>query len=286
MKNDKENKKTKQTNTTIGNIDNIPGEVFNRAYEEYTGYINNDDFYYKKNELYSSLEERELAYDDLVNFIKYMEPHLKQYGISSSDIANKIEGQRGKLSITEIKNYKQAIKEKYLSAKNHTEYFNEFKSFYEEAKLSLEHSGATLENNFEEYLNPKNKDNHEYISYSKAKKELTRQVEIGEQKRKDKLDYLTKELEKRSLTIFTYVRQKKLISTSDLSMNDLEEIEEIIKLIDKINEKLKIININLIILLNELKLNIEKLGLKELEIINTNIEEYLMKENLEREIAK
>lgn len=280
----KDNKKSQ--NTKIGNIDHISSSIFKNKYEKYDGYINNESFNYKINEIYATKEDLTKAYNDLINYINHISNELKKYGFSPSEIKNKIEAKQNTLTIAQIKNYREKITTDLQNTKNHAEYFDEFQKYYKENKKIIEHAGGHLDNRFEKYLDIKNRKKFEYINYSKARKELDALVRVKLQKRKEKLDNIIKQLEKRHLSIFTFTRQKKLSSTSDLSMSDLEEITEFILLVDKINEKLKVTNTNFLELTSKLELNLEQIRLKELKIINTNIEDFIIKENLEREVSK
>lgn len=280
------NKKSlnKNSNKTIGNIDNISAKYFEKEYQKYDGYINNESFSYKINEIYATKEDLLKSYDDLQEYISHYKKEFEQYDVSYKEIEKEIKNKRGILSIKEIKKHKDNLTNELRKAKNHTEYFDKFQTYYKENKNIIEKSGGKLEGNFENLLNIRNRRKLEYLDYNEAKKNIESQVKEHINKKREKLTNITKELEKRKLSIFTFTRQKKLNSTNDFSMKNLEEIEKYIELIDKINEKLKVAKTNFLELTSKLKIDIEEIKLKELEIINTDIEDFIIKENLESEL--
>lgn len=213
----------------------------------------------------------EQEYDEFMEYLKVKDEEFKEFGYSSQRMKNELKNKRGILTKDEISNYKRNIENQLSHLRKISKLFDEFQEKYQKEKQALERQGFTLNGNFDKFLDLKNRVEFTEEELTKALQELKDIVFAVTKEINIKLKELDKKLSQKGWTFSDILIQKRLRSTNEFTKEDYEEIEEMIKLIEQIEENLKPFNITLSFLLSKMGKTKQEISLRELKIINKNI---------------
>lgn len=99
----------------------------------------------------------EQSYDEFIEYLTKKDEEFKEFGLTSSKIRKDIQNKRVILALQEISNYKRNIENQLNKLKHISKLFDEFQNYYKKEKEKLELMGETIPQNFDEFLNPKNR---------------------------------------------------------------------------------------------------------------------------------
>ena len=219
-----------------------------------------------------SLEEE---YDEFITWLNEIDEECKEFGLTSTKIRESIKDKRGILTKEKINSMKNNISNQLENLKKISKLFDKFKEYYLEEKERLKNQGENLPQRFDDFIDPKNRIKFTKEEIEGARKELVEIIYEVSKKRNLKIQKLDLKLKEKGWSITDIMKRKSsgkngILSSQDLTNEDLEETEKIIDLLNKITNNLKPLNIRLKDLLRQL--NIKELPtLKELEIINRNV---------------
>ena len=213
----------------------------------------------------------EQEYDEFMEYLKVKDEEFKEFGYSSQRMKNELKNKRGILTKDEISNYKRNIENQLSHLRKISKLFDEFQEKYQKEKQALERQGFTLNGNFDKFLDLKNRVEFTEEELTKTLQELKDIVFAVTKEINIKLKELDKKLSQKGWTFSDILIQKRLRSTNEFTKEDYEEIEEMIKLIEQIEENLKPFNITLSFLLSKMGKTKQEISLRELKIINKNI---------------
>ncbi len=243
-----------------------------------------------KSDLKSELEEaksKTTAYDEFLTFLSKIDIELKQNNINltTNSVRKNIEGKRGVITKRELSDLESNLKKQLEEIKRNAKYYDEFLEFYKSVKSKIDKSGEKFNlEELEKYIDPKNKGQQPKEFYKEAEDKLN---ELNIQLTKllsQRFNSLHEEMQK--LEIIYYINnfmQKKGISlSSNLSFDDLKEIEEYKNTYVETQRNLKALGINFDVILKKLKRSQQSLSLEELRIILRNTEEMKQKDLLSK----
>ena len=187
----------------------------------------------------------EQEYDEFMEYLKVKDEEFKEFGYSSQRMKNELKNKRGILTKDEISNYKRNIENQLSHLRKISKLFDEFQEKYQKEKQALERQGFTLNGNFDKFLDLKNRVEFTEEELTKTLQELKDIVFAVTKEINIKLKELDKKLSQKGWTFSDILIQKRLRSTNEFTKEDYEEIEEMIKLIEQIEENLKPFNITL-----------------------------------------
>ena len=201
---------------------------------------------YNKNVfIITNKSEQEQEYDEFMEYLKVKDEEFKEFGYSSQRMKNELKNKRGILTKDEISNYKRNIENQLSHLRKISKLFDEFQEKYQKEKQALERQGFTLNGNFDKFLDLKNRVEFTEEELTKTLQELKDIVFAVTKEINIKLKELDKKLSQKGWTFSDILIQKRLRSTNEFTKEDYEEIEEMIKLIEQIEENLKPFNITL-----------------------------------------
>ena len=219
-----------------------------------------------ENYFWKSLEE---VYDEFIIWLNKIDEEFNEFGFTSTKIRESIKDKRGILTKEKINSMKNNISNQLENLKKISKLFDKFKEYYLEEKERLKNQGENLPQRFDDFIDPKNRIKFTKEEIEGARKELVEIIYEVSKKRNLKIQKLDLKLKEKGWSITDIIKRKSsgkngILSSQDLTNEDLEETERIIDLLNEIT------NIRLTDLLRQLKIK-ELPTLKELEIINRNV---------------
>lgn len=253
----------KQVSTISANSQNPVNQSsinFGKIFDDYFSSTHDNNLFNK------TLEE----YDELIEFINEMDKEFKNFGLTSTKARESLKGKRGMLTSEQIRQYKNNITNQLKKVKESAKIYDEFKSEYDITKRNMEIRGVIIPN-FEELLNPKERWKTTKEEVREARVKLTDIVNNQVKVINSRIQTLNMELQKRGFSLIDIMKQKNMRTSNELTPNDLEEIDKMIKLIDEINKNLSPLKITLIEILKKMQKPISQINIKHLELINKNV---------------
>lgn len=254
-----------QTNQT-GNMHSFMNEVFNDLYEDiFTGFGPSPAQQREK-----QLEE----YDKFMVFLTEIDAKCKEFGFSSKKYRESLKGKRGLLTLGEIYNFKNSIERQLNELQEKARHYDNFIYEYNEKKAKIVNLGGTLnEENFQKYLDRKNRGIKDRKFYEEAINKLREIIYSLDEKRNKRFNELLQNLKNRGLTryIFNYMSKHGMSNSTNLTQTDFDNIATFIDLFDQVNDNLASRKIKLEDILGKIKKDRSNLTLAELKIINKNV---------------
>lgn len=195
------------------------------------------------------LEKKLVAYDQFMIFLNEVEEKLKQYNKTiSPSYKEDIMKKRGKISPSEIQDFRREWNLKLNKYESNARAFNRFKLFYEEIKVRL--IPFSSEFDFSKYLDPKNMCSFNYLEINEVITKINNKLRELETKRNKKLNILKEKLVKRNIDILDYLSSQKnketneIISLKNITISQIDTMLSTMNILDEMDLMLSEINID------------------------------------------
>lgn len=210
--------------------------------------------------------------NELIEDIKKAEQEIKKYGLSYKNTLDYIEQNRDSITREFIANTYNKIREKKLELQERERAYSWLKDEYEKAKkLLTDPFPEEFETKILPYLEFSNIGKYKKAYYDKMRMELGDYASARLFKLSNKKEIIIRDLYNRGFHDLNIIFNNLINKDKDMIEEDIETLRRFIEVFDSISKNLFEFKISINELLAKLHKDINTISLKELEIINANI---------------